>query len=396
MVKDLRIEDYTYQLPDERIAKHPLEKRDQSKLLYYQNGSINCSLFSELPGHLTTGTQLFMNNSKVIYARLIFFKSTGARIELFCLEASDTDPNSAMGHQQKTRWNCLVGNKKKWKGEVLTMTVSSTLELQAKLIEDLNGQCTVELSWGSEDTFAEVLEQAGRVPLPPYLNRDANDSDYQRYQTVYSKKEGSVAAPTAGLHFTPTVLQQLTSNGVRINELTLHVGAGTFRPVKTDTIGEHDMHEEYVEVTESTLLSLIEALHNNQKIVTVGTTSMRSLESLYWLGLRLLKGLPLTVKQWDPYTFDTSMDKVEVLQALLNEVQKSNGSLWFQTGILIAPGYPFQLVNGLITNFHQPNSTLLLLVAAFIGKDWERVYQYALKNDFRFLSYGDSSLLWRS
>ncbi len=393
MVKDLKIEDFTYDLPQERIALHPLKERDQSKLLEYKSGVIADNNFTDLKELLPKGSGLFMNNSKVIYARLNFFKSTGARIEIFCLEPTETDPGTAMTLSDVVQWNCLVGNKKKWKGEVLELKLENELILKAQLVNS-DEQNVIEFTWNGSITFAEVLEKAGKVPLPPYLNREAEQDDYERYQTVYSKVEGSVAAPTAGLHFTDQVLKGLRQNSVEIFEFTLHVGAGTFRPVKSETIGAHDMHKEYAEVSTGALQHLLELVKSQRSIFCVGTTTLRTLESLYWAGIRILKGERMDVEQWDPYELSSSFSKEEILNALIEKSTTTNDRLYFKTGIIIAPGYPFQFMNGLITNFHQPNSTLLLLVSAIIGADWKKVYQHALDNEYRFLSYGDSSLLW--
>ncbi len=393
MVKDLRIEDFTYDLPESKIALHPLEKRDGSKLLQYKASAITDYQFTDLSKLLPESAGLFMNNSKVIYARLKFFKATGARIEIFCLEPSDTDPGSAMTYTQSGNWNCLIGNKKRWKGEILELQLESEVVLSAQLLENSENN-VVQFKWNGDLTFAEILEKAGKVPLPPYLNREAEADDYDRYQTVYSKKEGSVAAPTAGLHFTEKVLDDLRDRNVSISEFTLHVGAGTFRPVKSDTIGEHDMHREYVEVTKEALLHLLELIKNNQPVFCVGTTTLRTLESLYWAGIRVLSDQKIDVKQWDPYEQKANFSKEEILNILIEKSDETNGKLYFKTGIIIAPRYKFRFASGLITNFHQPNSTLLLLVSAIIGEDWKSVYNHALENDYRFLSYGDSSLLW--
>lgn len=393
MVKDLKIEDFTYDLPEDKIAKHPLAQRDQSKFLVYKSGEIKDKTFTDISEELPKGAGLFMNNSKVIYARLNFFKTTGARIEVFCLEPANTDPGSAMMHTSKTEWICLIGNKKKWKGETLSMELPNGITLQATLNEEEEENC-VCLSWNKEIAFAEVLEMAGKVPLPPYLNREAEDLDYDRYQTVYSRIEGSVAAPTAGLHFTERVLSSTKENDISLGEFTLHVGAGTFRPVKSKTIGEHDMHHEYAGVTLEALQQLKSLVENDKPIFCVGTTTLRTIESLYWAGIRALKSQSIDVEQWDPYQPNKGFKKLEIINGLIERASSSGGKLYFKTGIIIAPGYEFKFMNGLVTNFHQPNSTLLLLVAAIIGNDWKKVYEHALTNNYRFLSYGDSSLLW--
>ena len=395
MVKDLRIEDFTYDLPESKIALHPLEKRDGSKLLQYKSERITDHNFTDISNLLPESVGLFMHNSKVIYARLNFFKATGARIEIFCLEPSDTDPGSAMTYTQSGKWNCLIGNKKRWKGEVLELQLENDVVLKAKLLESAENN-VVQFEWNGNLTFAEILEKAGKVPLPPYLNREAEANDYDRYQTVYSKIQGSVAAPTAGLHFTDNVLDSLRKRNISISEFTLHVGAGTFRPVKSDTIGEHDMHQEYAEVSTEALEHLLHLVKAQRPIICVGTTTLRTVESLFWVGIRCLTNKSIDVQQWDPYELRAHFNKQEILEALIDFSLKTNNKLYFKTGIIIAPGYPFQFMNGLITNFHQPNSTLLLLVSAIIGENWKAVYNHALENDYRFLSYGDSSLRWLS
>ena len=370
-VKQINISDYNYELPDERIAKFPLEKRDSSKLLTYISGSVETNVFSSLPEILPANSCLVFNNTRVIQARLEFFKSTGSRIEIFCLEPQD--PSSyelSLSRTQSCVWKCMVGNLKKWKGEVLKKEIGSD-----------NGV-----------SFAEVLDLLGELPIPPYLNRKTQESDKTTYQTVYSKVKGSVAAPTAGLHFTPEVISALHGKGIKTMELTLHVGAGTFQPVKAEEIGGHAMHAEKIEVSREFIENLIVNLGN---IVAVGTTSVRTLESLYYLGVQLHSGdTSLLVNQWEPYENKSQLSPKESLQAILNYMEQSgSNTLYATTQIMIVPGYKFNIVNVLITNFHQPKSTLLLLLAAFIGEKWRELYKYALENDYRFLSYGDSSVL---
>lgn len=393
-VKQINISDYNYELPDERIAKFPLEKRDSSKLLTYISGSVETNVFSSLPEILPANSCLVFNNTRVIQARLEFFKSTGSRIEIFCLEPQD--PSSyelSLSSTQSCVWKCMVGNLKKWKGEVLKKEIGSDdLVLEAERLETNGNTSFIKFSWNNGVSFAEVLDLLGELPIPPYLNRKTQESDKTTYQTVYSKVKGSVAAPTAGLHFTPEVISALHSKGIKTMELTLHVGAGTFQPVKAEEIGGHAMHAEKIEVSKEFIQNLIENLGN---IVAVGTTSVRTLESLYYLGVQLHNGdTSLLVNQWEPYESEKVLSAREALEAILNYMEKTQSNiLYATTQIMIVPGYKFNIVNVLITNFHQPKSTLLLLLAAFIGEKWRELYKYALENDYRFLSYGDSSVL---
>ena len=393
-VKQINISDYNYELPDERIAKFPLEKRDSSKLLTYISGSVETNVFSSLPEILPANSCLVFNNTRVIQARLEFFKSTGSRIEIFCLEPQD--PSSyelSLSSTQSCVWKCMVGNLKKWKGEVLKKEIGSdNLVLEAERLETNGNTSFIKFSWNNGVSFAEVLDLLGELPIPPYLNRKTQESDKTTYQTVYSKVKGSVAAPTAGLHFTPEVISALHGKGIKTMELTLHVGAGTFQPVKAEEIGGHAMHAEKIEVSREFIENLIVNLGN---IVAVGTTSVRTLESLYYLGVQLHNGdTSLLVNQWEPYENKSQLSPKESLQAILNYMEQSGSNiLYATTQIMIVPGYKFNIVNVLITNFHQPKSTLLLLLAAFIGEKWRELYKYALENDYRFLSYGDSSVL---
>ncbi len=393
-VKQINISDYNYELPDERIAKFPLEKRDSSKLLTYISGSVETNVFSSLPEILPANSCLVFNNTRVIQARLEFFKSTGSRIEIFCLEPQD--PSSyelSLSSTQSCVWKCMVGNLKKWKGEVLKKEIGSDdLVLEAERLETNGNTSFIKFSWNNGVSFAEVLDLLGELPIPPYLNRKTQESDKTTYQTVYSKVKGSVAAPTAGLHFTPEVISALHGKGIKTMELTLHVGAGTFQPVKAEEIGGHAMHAEKIEVSREFIENLIVNLGN---IVAVGTTSVRTLESLYYLGVQLHSGdTKLLVNQWEPYENKSQLSPKESLQAILNYMEQSgSNTLYATTQIMIVPGYKFNIVNVLITNFHQPKSTLLLLLAAFIGEKWRELYKYALENDYRFLSYGDSSVL---
>ena len=393
-VKQINISDYNYNLPDERIAKFPLEKRDSSKLLTYVSGNVSTNVFSSLPEILPANSCLVFNNTRVIQARLEFFKSTGSRIEIFCLEPQE--PSSyelSLSSTQSCVWKCMIGNLKKWKGEVLKKEVGAdNLVLEAERLETNGNTSYIKFSWNNGVSFAEVLDLLGELPIPPYLNRKTQESDKTTYQTVYSKVKGSVAAPTAGLHFTPEVISALHTKGIKTMELTLHVGAGTFQPVKAEEIGGHAMHAEKIEVSKVFIQSLIENLGN---IVAVGTTSVRTLESLYYLGVQLHNGdTSLLVNQWEPYESEKVLSAREALEAILNYMEKTQSNiLYATTQIMIVPGYKFNIVNVLITNFHQPKSTLLLLLAAFVGEKWRELYEYALNNDYRFLSYGDSSVL---
>lgn len=399
---EIRIEDYNYNLPDERIAKYPLTKRDSSKLLVYKNNQITDSVFSGLSNYLPDDCLMVFNNTKVIQARLHFRKATGAQIEIFCLEPHF--PNDYQLNFQQTKkcsWICLVGNSKKWKDGELIREVevdNQQIVIIARRIQSLGDSHIIQFEWDAQDvTFSELLDAMGELPIPPYLNRETEEQDKQTYQTVYSKIEGSVAAPTAGLHFTPEVFQSLTNKGIKTAEVTLHVGAGTFRPVKTEHIKDHVMHSEFISVKREIIEQL---LHHQGKVIAVGTTSVRTLESLYYLGemLNNEETENLQVLQWQPY--EEASNKLTVAKSLsniINYLDKHNlTTLIASTQIIIAPGYNFKIVDGIITNFHQPQSTLLLLVSAFTGgKSWEEIYKHALNNGYRFLSYGDSSLLFR-
>lgn len=400
--QDIRIEDFDYPLPDERIAKYPLERRDTSKLLVYRSGEIAEHRFSDISRLLPARTLLVFNNTRVIQARIHFRKETGALIEVFCLEPCRPH-DYALSFQavEHCSWLCMIGNLKKWKEGALsrTLTVNGRqVTLKAERVAACGTSHEVRFSWDDAGmTFASVLDAVGELPIPPYLNRETEERDKETYQTVYSKVEGSVAAPTAGLHFTPEVLAALDANGIRRRELTLHVGAGTFKPVKSETMAGHTMHTEFISVEKQLIAELAE---NLDCVVAVGTTSVRTLESLYYVGLILSEnpeatGRQLEVEQWMPY--DSTLCEIPVKEALLQIVAylEKNGMsrLVTATRIIIAPGYRFKIVRGMVTNFHQPKSTLLLLVSAFVDGDWRRIYDYALSHGFRFLSYGDSSLL---
>ena len=402
--KHIHIRDFQYDLPDERIAKFPLPERDHSKLLLYRHGEVSEDHFYNLPHHIPAGSLMIFNNTKVIQARLHFRKETGALIEVFCLEP--IEPNDYALNFQQTRhsaWLCMIGNLKKWKEGPLhrEMTVKGLpVTLTATRGECRGTSHWVDFTWdNAEVTFADILEVFGELPIPPYLNRETQESDLVTYQTVYSKIKGSVAAPTAGLHFTPRVLDALKQQGVDLEELTLHVGAGTFKPVKSEEIEGHEMHTEYISVSRDTIAKLL--AHNGQAIA-VGTTSVRTLESLYHIGLTVMEHPDaseeeLHVRQWQPYELPAekaSTPATDALQALLDYLNRHQmEALHTSTQIIIAPGYDYKIVKAMVTNFHQPQSTLLLLVSAFVHGDWRKIYDYALAHDFRFLSYGDSSLL---
>ncbi len=396
--KEIHISDYNYELADERIAKFPMAERDHSKLLIYNKGVVGEDIFYNLPKHLPGDALMVFNNTKVIQARLHFRKETGALIEIFLLEpAKPADYEQMFQTRGRCQWLCLVGNLKKWKEGVLTLLHDRFTITAHRLCEQGTSQL-IEFEWSDDMSFAEVIDTIGELPIPPYLNRETQESDKTTYQTVYSKIKGSVAAPTAGLHFTDKVLANIDAMGIEREELTLHVGAGTFKPVKSETIGEHPMHTEYIAVRRHTIERLI--AHHGEAIA-VGTTSVRTLESLYYMGLKVMANPKVTegelhVEQWEPYNQPTpnSQQPIAVLQALLDwMIQHGLTVLHSSTQIIIAPGYDYKIVKMLITNFHQPQSTLLLLVSAFVKGDWRRIYDYALSHEFRFLSYGDSSLL---
>ena len=397
-VKDISIEAYDYPLPDERIAKYPLPERDASKLLVLKDNEIQESQFKHIGDFLPKDALLVFNETKVIRARLQFHKVTGSRIEIFCLEP-EKDYQVAFSAVSPVRWKCLIGNAKRWKEGKLSMELTvgrQKVVLSAERISQNDQSAEIEFSWKPENlSFASVLEAAGEIPLPPYLHRDAEPDDRDRYQTVFARYDGSVAAPTAGLHFTQPLIASLREQGFAFDEVTLHVGAGTFKPVSTETIGEHAMHSETVIVRKSLIQNLIE--HLGKPIVPVGTTSTSTLESLYWLGVMLKEqGLdlrPLHVEQWFPYEDHAPLSTLEALQMALDYLDKHDMTrLEASTALMIAPSYKMRVINGLITNFHQPKSTLLLLVSALIGERWKDCYRFALDHNFRFLSYGDSCL----
>lgn len=398
--RHIRISDYNYPLPDERIAKFPIARRDHSKLLVYRHGEVSDDVFYHLPDHLPSGALMVFNNTKVIQARMHFRKDTGALIEVFLLEPAEPSDYELMfqttGH---CAWYCLVGNLKKWKEGSLTREIE--IKGQKVVVSATRGPIhgtshRIDFSWDGDLSFAELIDAMGELPIPPYLNRETQESDKTTYQTVYSKIKGSVAAPTAGLHFTPEVLADLDAHGIEREELTLHVGAGTFKPVKSEEIEGHEMHTEYISVRRDTIRKLI--AHHGEAIA-VGTTSVRTLESLYYMGLKVMQNPDLSeeqlhVSQWEPYGISNAVTAVTALESLLSWMDAHDlDVLHSSTQIIIAPGYDYKIVKMLVTNFHQPQSTLLLLVSAFVKGDWHKIYDYALAHDFRFLSYGDSSLL---
>lgn len=412
-MEEILIEEYNYPLPDERIAKYPLAQRDQSKLLIYRNGQLSEDRFYRVGEYLPADSLLIYNNTRVIQARLEFHKQSedgtqGARVEIFCLEPLEPhDYQLSLGSTDGCTWKCMIGNAKKWKTGALALPVVLPSGEEVRLLAEKGAQTgntfAVNFSWeGASVSFAEILDAVGELPIPPYLNRKTEESDKTTYQTVYSRIKGSVAAPTAGLHFTDDVLDGLRQRGIQTAEVTLHVGAGTFQPVKVADANQHTMHTEIIAVPKTTIQTIIENLGH---IVAVGTTSMRTLESLYFLGVQLhdtLHSTPhtlhhtLSVTQFEPYEMAHTLSTYEALQAIVEYLEQTGqDTLHAETQIMIKPGYVFHVVDQLITNFHQPKSTLLLLVSAFVGGDWHTIYDYALANDFRFLSYGDSSILFR-
>jgi len=406
--EELSIDSFDYPLTEDRIAKYPLAIRDQSKLLIYNSGAnrqIQEKIYRQLDEEIPGGSLLVFNNTKVVEARLIFKKDTGSKIELFCLEPGGNYPDitTAMGQKSTVLWKCLVGGAKKWKNGALKMNIAhngQTIELTAVKQEKQGDSFLIQFSWTPQAlSFAEILHLTGQLPLPPYLNRATEQKDLETYQTVYADRDGSVAAPTAGLHFTPELLHKLSDKGIKEAFVTLHVGAGTFKPVKADIMKDHEMHAEFMEVPLAFLETLHEQALNKGKVLAVGTTSLRTLESLYWMGVKLLTSQPdpLLVDQWQPYKLAQDKDLAEALQALINHL-KSTGktTLITHTRIIIAPGYQLRVADGILTNFHQPHSTLLLLIAAVVGQEWKTIYEYALSHGFRFLSYGDGSLLWKN
>jgi len=401
MIPEIHIEDYNYGLEDARIAKYPLQERDASKLLIYRDGKVDETLFRQLPDLLPENALLVCNDTKVVPARLHFRRDTGAMIEIFCLEpVSPPEYNLSFAATACCRWKCVIGNAKKWKEDVLSLynpsddPVIAEMQLTAALVERDGKTGVVEFRWADGSPFSRVLERCGSIPIPPYLNRESEAIDVERYQTLYARERGSVAAPTAGLHFTENVLQRIRERGIDMEKVCLHVGAGTFLPVKSSLVSEHPMHREPFVVSRH----LLETLKKGDRpLVAVGTTSVRTLESLYYLGVSCLEtGRPADVEQWAPYTREYAYSTEEALDALIRYLDAEGlQELTAGTRIIIVPGFRFRLVDYLVTNFHQPESTLILLVSAFVDGDWRSIYDYALGHGFRFLSYGDSSFLKR-
>ena len=401
MIPEIHIEDYNYGLEDARIAKYPLAERDASKLLHYKDGKVDETIFRNLPELLPENALMVFNDTKVVPARLHFQRSTGAVIEIFCLEpVLPVEYNTAFAATKRCDWKCVIGNSKKWKEDILHLynpegeAAIEAMQLQAQLLERDGKTGTVRFTWTDGSPFSQVLERCGTIPIPPYLNRGSEAIDKERYQTLYARVRGSVAAPTAGLHFTEDVLSRIRAKGIETRRVCLHVGAGTFLPVKTSLVSEHPMHREPFVVSRQLLEELRRA---DRPLIAVGTTSVRTLESLYYLGVSCLEmGKPVDVEQWAPYTREYAYTTQEALDALIQYLDKEGlQELTAGTRIIIVPGFRFRLVEYLVTNFHQPESTLILLVSAFVSGDWRTIYDYALSHDFRFLSYGDSSLLER-
>jgi S-adenosylmethionine:tRNA ribosyltransferase-isomerase len=407
--KNLSISDFDYPLPEEKIAVYPLKKRDESKLLVYKNEIISEDIYRNIADHLPANSLLIFNDTKVIKARILFKKITGAVIEIFCLEPYEkiNDYTIVLAQKNSVRWKCMIGGAGKWKEKFLEKEITvnnETIILKAALVEKLTDAYVVELSWDPGNfSFAEIIEHAGETPLPPYIKRKAEESDSETYQTIYSAHEGSVAAPTAGLHFTKEIFSSLTKKNIATAFVTLHVGAGTFKPVKASRMEGHEMHAEWIDVSTNFIEKLIQNISG--KIFCVGTTSVRTVESLYWMGLKTfmnpqIEFEKLKIVQWEVYekgTFPGNISATDCLNSLLNYlIGKKLDRLFIQTQIILAPGYSFKIIDGMITNFHQPKSTLLLLVAAMIGEKWKEIYQYALSHEFRFLSYGDGCLIYKT
>lgn len=404
--RSLSIKDFDYNLAEEKIAVYPLPERDQSKLLIYQNGEISEDIYRNISNHLPEKSFLIFNDTKVIKARILFQKKTGAFIEIFCLEPYEkiNDYAVVLSQKKSTRWKCMIGGAGKWKEKFLEKEIElggHRIILKAQLVEKLTDAYVVELSWNPGDhSFAEIIDHAGEMPLPPYIKRKAEASDAERYQSIYSHYEGSVAAPTAGLHFTKQIFSSFKEKNIDTGFVTLHVGAGTFKPVKASNMEGHEMHAEWIDVSPEFIKQLIENI--SRPVICVGTTSLRTVESLYWMGLKTylnpdIRFEALKINQWDVYEEPLENNVISArsaLQSLLKYLQKNKMErLFIQTQIIIAPGYPFKIINGIVTNFHQPKSTLLLLIAAITGEKWKAIYDYAITHNFRFLSYGDGSLL---
>ncbi len=397
---NINISDYDYLLPEENIAKYPLDERDNSKLLFYNFENIKETKFKTIPELIPSNSRLIFNNTKVIPARIIVKKNTGALIEIFCLNPIyPSDINLNFSSKSDCVWNCFIGNAKKWKQDILSRKIKVNnidFILSIEKIKKTNQYYEIKFSWDNSNiSFSEILTEIGKIPLPPYIKRETEELDKTRYQTVYAKTEGSVASPTAGLHFTNDIINSLKSKNVKINNITLHVGAGTFTPVKENDVNKHIMHNELCIIQKETIIDL---LSNNCFNIAVGTTTVRTLESLYWLGVKFInKESNLNIEQWYPYENDKKISLNESLTEILKYLNKNSlSSISFTTELIIMPKYEFKVINSIITNFHQPKSTLLLLVSAFVGEKWKEIYEYALKNNFRFLSYGDSCLFLKT
>ncbi len=400
--KSLSIKDYTYYLPEDRIAKYPLPERDASKLLIYNNGKITEDIYKNLDKYLPPHSLLVFNDTKVMEARILFQKPTGGVIEIFCLEPDEQYSDIMEGMMQRSIvfWQCMIGGASKWKhGQVLKKKIKTVLKevsLEARYVDKKTDSFVIEFLWNDDSlSFAEVLHHAGAIPLPPYIKREADKSDAERYQTIYAHTEGSVAAPTAGLHFTAEIFKKIKAKNIQTDFLTLHVGAGTFKPVKSENLEGHQIHAEFITISKKTIQNILQ--HLSENIIPVGTTSLRTIETIYWLGVKIGSGEKnnLTIAQWEPYDLNKNIPVEQALQTLLDFMNGKNlERLITKTQLMIAPSYQIKIANALITNFHQPQSTLLLLIAALIGNDWRKVYDYALKNNFRFLSYGDGCLFW--
>ncbi|MFZ1323462.1 MAG: S-adenosylmethionine:tRNA ribosyltransferase-isomerase [Ignavibacteria bacterium] len=409
--QQIRIKDFTYDLPDERIARYPLKERDESKLLIYKDGIISEDAYKNIDKYLPADSLLIFNDTKVIHARLIFRNSKDEKIEIFCLEPAEenSEPVTSMARKKSVKWKCMIGRMNKWKEKTLELKTNE-LSLCAEIIEKKIDSYVIEFKWHPEElTFSEVIESIGEMPIPPYLKRVSEEIDDLRYQTVYARNDGSVAAPTAGLHFSNNILNNLKSKKIETDYVTLHVGAGTFKPVKSETLEDHEMHSEWIDVKKETIENILEQLLRSYSdridkgiITAVGTTSLRTLESLYWMGVKANQDPDsqlheIEIKQWDPYEINTKLSAADSLKKLLIWMERNNlDRLICRTQIIIVPSYKLKIVEVLITNFHQPDSTLLLLVAAVTGNDWKDIYKYALENKFRFLSYGDGSLIFKN
>jgi S-adenosylmethionine:tRNA ribosyltransferase-isomerase len=405
--KLIHIHDFNYDLPEHRIAHYPLAERDASKLLVYQQGGVTEDIYRNITNYLPQKTFLLFNDTKVVEARILFQKPTGGMIEIFCLEPHEeyADITRAMLQKGRVLWKCLIGGASKWKkGQILEKRIEhegKITQLNAVYVEKRIGCFIIEFSWDPPSlSFADLLHEAGLIPLPPYIKRKVEETDAERYQTIYARQDGSVAAPTAGLHFTDAVFEKLKQKNITWDFVTLHVGAGTFQPVKTERMEQHEMHGEFIEISRKTIEKLMNQLE--VKVVAVGTTSLRTIESLYWLGVKILLDPEIqkesfVIRQWDPYQFSTTgITPEKSLRAILQWLdRKQFDRMITKTHLLIAPGYEFKIIDGIVTNFHQPQSTLLLLIAALIRDDWKKVYRYALENEFRFLSYGDGCLLMK-